>query len=288
MTLAPPMLMEARAIMIDELNMDPGPKPEDLEPNEVGIVADENHIGGYHCGSDRVRRDANGTITDYSVIESMRDRTGLSIYAAGIDVGWFQHVINGKTHNMHTFNAWLVGECQRGAADTRDIREVIYTLDGVTVKRWDRLGRRTTGDKSHLGHTHMSEFRDARGRNMPRLFRRYLDAIGLGDMNQDDKLEPEYNTGSTTRTVGNVLADVENLRNWIVSLPGTSTLGTPPPGSVGAILLEAANKVVGAQPPALIDPLVVYDAIKVALSDATVLAGLAKAINDDHARRMME
>jgi len=60
------------------------------------------------------------------------------------------------------------------------------------------------------------------------------------DMEQTEKLIND--TGSSNRTVGNVLADVENLRNWLVSTPGTSTLGTPPPGSVGAIMLESAQK----------------------------------------------
>lgn len=59
------------------------------------------------------------------------------------------------------------------------------------------------------------------------------------EMEQTEKLIND--TGSANRTVGNVLADVENIRNWLVSAPGASTLGVPPAGSVGAILLEAAS-----------------------------------------------
>lgn len=189
MTLAPPMLLEARRIMLDGLNMDPGPKPEDLEPNEVGIVGDPSHVGGYHCGEDRIKRDDVGRITDYSVIESTRDRTGLSIYAAAIDIGWFQVRVDGTLHNMYTFNAWLVDECQKNRPDTLDIREIIYTPDGTTIKRWDRLGKRTTGDSSHRTHTHISEFRDARGRNMPGLFQRYLESIGLVDVTTENAVK---------------------------------------------------------------------------------------------------
>jgi hypothetical protein len=41
---------------------------------------------------------------------------------------------------------------------------MIYTPDGKTVARWDRLGKRSTGDSSHLWHTHLSFFRDSEGR----------------------------------------------------------------------------------------------------------------------------
>ena len=49
------------------------------------------------------------------------------------------------------------------------------------VRRWDRLGRRSTGDDSHLWHTHFSFFRDSTsaGRDQTPLFRRYLTGIGL-------------------------------------------------------------------------------------------------------------
>ncbi|WP_037684611.1 hypothetical protein, partial [Streptomyces griseus] len=71
--------------------------------------------------------------------------------------------------------------CTAGAPDTRDIREIIYSPDGQTVKRWDRLGKRSTGDSSHLWHTHFSFFRDSikAGRDLTPLFRRYLTSIGL-------------------------------------------------------------------------------------------------------------
>ena len=58
------------------------------------------------------------------------------------------------------------------------------------MRRWDRLGKRTSGDNSPPWHTHFSFFRDAikAGRDQTPLFRRYLSAIGLLE---DDDMTPE-------------------------------------------------------------------------------------------------
>ncbi|WP_162959245.1 peptidoglycan-binding domain-containing protein [Micromonospora tulbaghiae] len=168
-TTAPPNLLAVRALLLAELGL------HGLAPGEVGIVGDPAHRGGYHCGRDRV---VSG---DYSVVESSRDRAGLSGYASGLDVGEFSVRSGGTTHNLRTFSTWMVRQCASGAADARDIREVIYSPDGRTVRRWDACGRRTSGDGSHVYHTHFSFFRDATkaGRDLTPLFRRYLAEIGL-------------------------------------------------------------------------------------------------------------
>ncbi|WP_431943748.1 hypothetical protein [Micromonospora marina] len=230
MTSAPANLLAVRNLLLTYLNVDKNAvRADDLEPAEVGIVGDVNHRGGYHCGSDRVVRN------DYSVVESSRDRSGLTLYASALDVGMFSVRSGGGTHNLRTFSTWMVAQCAANAADTRDIREIIYSPDGRTVRRWDRLGRRTGGDSSHLFHTHFSFFRDSTkaGRDQTPLFRRYLTAIGMiavvkpeDDMEQTDKLIND--TGSSSRTVGNVLADLQNLRNWLISPVGTSGLVGPP------------------------------------------------------------
>ncbi|TDC01867.1 hypothetical protein E1091_02025 [Micromonospora fluostatini] len=176
MTRAPANLLAVRTLLLRHLNTDPGRVREnDLEPAEVGIVGDAAHRGGYHCGSDRV------VPNDYSVVESPRDRAGLTLDASALDIGWFEIRIGKATHNLYTFNRWVVAQLEAGTPDSRDIREWIYTLDGKTVRRWDRLKRRSTGDKSHLWHTHGSWFRDAikAGRDQTPLFRRYLTTIGL-------------------------------------------------------------------------------------------------------------
>ncbi|MBM0275086.1 hypothetical protein [Micromonospora tarensis] len=183
MTRAPSNLLAVRSLLLTHLDNAPG--PDDLEPAEVGIVGDPAHRGGYHCGSDRVDAD------DYSVRESPRDRAGLTADAAALDVGQFEVRAGDRTHTLASFSLWCVGQCAAGAADTRDIREIIYSPDGTTVKRWDRLGKRTTGDSSHRWHTHFSFFRDAikAGRDQRPLFRRYLTTHGL--IEGDDDMSAE-------------------------------------------------------------------------------------------------
>jgi len=169
-TVAPDSLKEARTYIIAETGLD---------PLSVGIVGDDNHQqtgSSYHLGKSALRTDS------YSIIESSRDRNGLSEDAAALDIGQFNISRGGKTHTLLTFNAWLIRQCQAGTDDTADIREVIYTPDGKVVKRWDRLGKRSTGPDSHLTHTHMSYFRDSTKRSKIALFQRYFREIGGDDM----------------------------------------------------------------------------------------------------------
>ncbi|MDG4840505.1 hypothetical protein O7631_28600 [Micromonospora sp. WMMD967] len=184
MTRAPANLLAVRSLLLTHLDNAPG--PDDLDPAEVGIVGDSAHRGGYHCGSDRV------VANDYSVVESPRDRAGLTLDAAALDVGQFDVRSGGRTNTLRSFSVWCVAQCAANAADTRDIREIIYSPDGSTVKRWDRLGKRTSGDSSHRWHTHFSFFRDAikAGRDQRPLFRRYLSSIGLLE---DDMTPEEHN-----------------------------------------------------------------------------------------------
>ena len=173
MTRAPANLLALRSLLLTHLDNAPG--PDDLEPAEVGVVGDPAHRGGYHCGDDRV------VTNDYSVVESPRDAVGLSDFACAVDVGQFRVTTAKGTFDLPHYSKWLVAQCAAGTADTRDIREVIYSPDGVTVKRWDRLGKRSSGDSSHHWHTHQSYFRDAikAGRDQTAVVRRYLTEIGL-------------------------------------------------------------------------------------------------------------
>lgn len=152
MTRAPASIKKAQEYLHDKTG---------LPWASLGIVGDSDHRGGYHCGEDRVDSD------DYSVDESSRDRHGLSDYASALDVGNFS--------GLRAFNKWLVEQCKAGTEDTKDIREVIYSLDGKTVKRWDRLGKRSSGDSSHKSHTHISWFRDSVNADKTGLFRRYFE-----------------------------------------------------------------------------------------------------------------
>ncbi|GAB1641778.1 peptidoglycan-binding domain-containing protein [Krasilnikovia sp. MM14-A1259] len=180
MTTAPANLKAVRALLLDHLDIHEHSTayPADLDPMEVGIVGDTAHVrqgNSYHLGLPEQSH------TGYAATESARDKAGLSAFASALDVGYFSITVKGKTHTLRTFSAWLVAQCQAGTSDTRDIREVIYSLDGKTVKRWDRLKKRSTGDRSHTFHTHVSFFRDATkaGRDLTPLFKRYLIEISL-------------------------------------------------------------------------------------------------------------
>ncbi|MFY1681469.1 hypothetical protein [Micromonospora sp.] len=176
MTTAPANLLAVRRLLLDTI--------KGLDPAAVGIVGDPAHRGGYHCGSDRV------VTNDYSVVESPRDSGGLTLYASGLDVGTFTVRSGGTTHNLQTFSTWCVAQCRANTPDSRDLREIIYSPDGKVVRRWDRLGKRSSGDDSHLWHTHFSFFRDSTkaGRDQTPLFRRYLTGIGLLE---DTDMTPE-------------------------------------------------------------------------------------------------
>lgn len=247
MTRAPANLMAVRKLLLDHLDDAPG--PDDLEPGEVGIVGNAAHRGGYHCGSDRLDSD------DYSVRESPRDKAGLTLDAAALDVGQFSVTVGGKTHNLRTFSVWCVAQCKAGAADTKDIREIIYSPDGSTVKRHDALGKRTSGDSSHRWHTHFSFFRDAikAGRDQRPLFRRYLTEIGLikaPATSTEDDMTPEelrdkdiwpnpYGDAKTNPTIAlgtfvrNVGRDVDALRKELGAVSETvGTLASRPPANI--------------------------------------------------------
>lgn len=136
-----------------------------LPVNALGIVGDSSHDGGYHCGWDR-RRIRNGSLDDYSWEESSRDWNHKTNAARAFDCGSFSR--------LREMSKWIVGQCQAGAPDTLDIRSIIYSPDGVTVLRWDRLGIRDDGDYSHLSHTHFSFFADAENNDKLSVFQRFF------------------------------------------------------------------------------------------------------------------
>jgi hypothetical protein len=126
----------------------------------LGCIAgpSDKASGGYHCGHDwlhALNKAPEDPGSDYSYTESINDRRGLTDAASAIDFAgadWWR-----------PFTLWIVDQTARGASGTSDIREIIYTPDGKTVKRYDRLGIRTSGDSSHLFHTHISFFRNTEG-----------------------------------------------------------------------------------------------------------------------------
>lgn len=137
--------------------------------------------GGYHEGNDLLSA-AGRLTTDYSKRESSRDRPGTNS-ASAFDLG-------GAFGRFREITMGIVHACQGGDPRARDIREVIYTPDGQTVRRWDRLGIRSSGDSSHLSHTHTSFFRDSEGRrnradNFLGLLRELFE--GIADMEEFER-----------------------------------------------------------------------------------------------------
>lgn len=185
MTAAKPYHKAARALLVQHLDIHPGRVVEnDLDPAEVGIVGDTDHKEGgdsYHLGVDDIRKTGHR----YSVDESPLDKAGLDNYASAMDIGYFKVTTPRGTFTLRDFSLWLVDRCQDRDPDTKDIREVIYSPDGKVVKRWDRLKRRSSGDNSHLYHTHISEHRDSIGDRMLILATRWLTHIGLIEEDDD-------------------------------------------------------------------------------------------------------
>lgn len=155
MTYAPADLLAVRQYLLTTVG---------LSGDSVGIVGDPAHMagGGAHLGNDDLAR-IGKLDSDYTKRESPRDRPGTN-GASAIDIGAWSGRRGAAQVTFLEFNARFVAACRNGDPRAADIREVIYTPDGSTVRRWDRLGIRSTGDSSHLYHTHVTRFRDAEGR----------------------------------------------------------------------------------------------------------------------------
>ncbi|GGN39408.1 hypothetical protein FHR83_006724 [Actinoplanes campanulatus] len=226
MTAAKPHHLTARRLLLDHLDVHPGKTVgNDLDPLELGLVGDTAHQAGgdsYHLGKDKIR--ARAGRDRYSVDESPRDQRGLSDYASAMDIGTFKVTTGRGVFDLYDFNAWLIALCKAGDPDTADLREVIYSPDGRTVKRWDRLGRRMSGDTSHLTHTHLSEHRDADGHRMVRLATRWLQHIGKIP-EEDDVTKAEFLALLKDKDVRVALASALLTADGLI--PG-------PPGSVNA------------------------------------------------------
>jgi hypothetical protein len=145
----------------------------------LGIVGDLAHQAkgsSYHLGRDDLKPDA------YSA-RLARDVAGLTNAASAIDFG----ALDGSLQNLQAFSRWFVTQLQAGAPGTGDIREFIYSPDGVAVRRWDAVTRQIyvggdgtgQGDWSHRGHSHTSFFRDSEFRDRTIAFRPYFVEDGM-------------------------------------------------------------------------------------------------------------
>jgi hypothetical protein len=229
MSYAPQPLKDARTFWLTTVPT--------LDPLAVGIIGDDSHAASgtsYHLGKDALKS------TSYSIVESARDKNGLTNAAAALDVGYFTIKVGTKTYTLRDYNRWLIAQCEAHAPDTLDIREVIYSLDGKVVKRWDRLGIRTTGDSSHLQHTHKSYFRDSENRDKTALERRWFTEIGY--LEGDDMNAAEMTAWAKSPEGKTALAQA-----FLTYDPGTDANGKVLPGGITNYGADAAiNPTIGA------------------------------------------
>lgn len=227
-----------------------------LEPTALlgGIVALKP---GYHSWASRLLSD------DYSLQDVPEDRQGPRDKASAVDLTMSAAAMRKYTKRLDD------------AARRRDerlyvggkpiLREFIGTLDSRSVYCWVFTGGRALGvgadagpdpgrDASHLSHIHLSIIR--KYVTLPDLAARLLSVLSGesvaawrarttpstssgGDMQQNDRLAAK--TSNPSRTVGNVLADVSNLRDWLISRAGAAGMVTPPAaGSPLQLLLAMA------------------------------------------------
>jgi hypothetical protein len=162
----------------------------------LGIVGSmKTHRRGYHLGKDRIfatgiapscaSTPTAGTCTagegwNDSSVQTARDKAGLTNAAAAIDLG----PLNGVAGSEVAFAKWLIGQCQGGAPDTKDIRAVNYT-----IYRWDRQKGQTSSVYVHsvneTGHVHVEFYRDSRDRSQRAVFDRYFATTGTGAQEVD-------------------------------------------------------------------------------------------------------
>jgi hypothetical protein len=168
MTFAPPTILAVRALLMQD--------DSDLSMWELGIVGGPSHVRqatSYHLGRDQLDMSKN----PYSA-RTARDLAGLSNAASALD-------IDDDWDFLRQFSVWLVQECQNRVSDTLDIREVIYSPDGVQVLRWDRErggGPFPDSDTSHRTHTHISWYRDSEFRDKTGPFKRFLQGVEMADI----------------------------------------------------------------------------------------------------------
>lgn len=191
----------------------------------LGIVGDAAHAagGGYHVGQDLLA--AIGAApgpqypqSDYSYeddpardLAPPHDMSSHTATLAGDKDAASAFDMGGGFDRFLEFNRWMRDRMLAGDPRTRDIREMIHTLDGQTVHRIDRTGIQPDwGDDSHLFHTHFSFFRDSAGRrdradNFLGLLVEFFDGAAPAPASREgdcDMVSGEVSTGAARTMIG--------------------------------------------------------------------------------------
>lgn len=208
----------------------------------LGIVGNAVHTAGYHLGKDRIYSSTGLGDRDYSV-QLSRDKAGLTNAAAAIDLG----KLNGSYKQLRKFSSWLVAQCQASPTARRDVREIIYSPDGVNVQRYSGPDNTIytgpfNGDDSHLTHTHISYYRDSQSRDKVALFAPYFgesmglrvrffvtsdgdpyDALVTAKVKPTNRVKFDLETGEKTDLPDNLDLGVCQLGEWDEDLNDTWT-----------------------------------------------------------------
>lgn len=177
--------------------------------DQFGIVGNAAHTRGYHLGRDRIYSAGGLGDDDYSV-QRWRDRNALSNYASALDIKF------GSNYTLlRSLSIWLVERCKSGAPDCDDIREVIYSPDGLRVVRWDREGLPGGAADSHLYHTHISYYRDSVTRDQTAPYRIYFTG-GQSEMQITAQVRQSWTPTVTNDRSNGVLRSVPDRKAPIV------------------------------------------------------------------------
>ena len=146
-----------------------------------GVVGNAAHVKGYHLGKDRIFTIPPGLgAADYSIQNARDDNPTNGASALDIKL---------PAADLRALSVWLVAQARGGNPLAADLREIIYSPDGVMVLRWDAqrggLPQPGEADNTHLWHTHLSYYRDSEARDKTALFRAYYE----DDMSYEYKAE---------------------------------------------------------------------------------------------------
>jgi hypothetical protein len=177
----------------------------------LGIVGDVAHQAkgrSYHLGRSDLTWDAYSRIT-------ARDKAGLTEAASAVDLGR----VNGSLRELRAFSQSFYRMCQTNFPGTRDVREVIWSPDGIDVLRWDRErgyaspARIGEADNSHLTHTHISFYRDSEYRPKVFLFQAvFSNTIELPDTSTEEEKDMTVAARALTTTKSGIVRVKRDLQ----------------------------------------------------------------------------
>jgi hypothetical protein len=137
-----------------------------------GIVGDTAHTWGYHIGRDRIFMIPPGLGWSDVSVQTARDKAGLTDAAAALDIS------HANKAELRRWSSWLAARKLANDPTTRDLHEIIYSPDGLSVYcvgDYPTPVKRGPGcaDSSHLWHTHLSFYRDSEARSKLAMFTPY-------------------------------------------------------------------------------------------------------------------